>query len=107
MKQVTFDVRENHYQVSETIEETTNNDSFHLHDHKLYEIMFFLEGDSKYIVEGKEYFLESGDIIIVRKQEMHRIFHNSNAKYRRMVLFVEPEFCGTDHNGNEVLRFAY
>ena len=95
MKQVTFDVRGNHYQVSETIEETTNNDSFHLHDHKLYEIMFFLEGDSKYIVEGKEYFLESGDIIIVRKQEMHRIFHNSNAKYRRMVLFVEPEFFET------------
>lgn len=92
MKEVTFRVLGNHFEASETIEETTNNDSFRLHDHKLYEIMFFLEGDSKYIVEGKEYFLESGDIIIVRKQEMHRIFHNSDAKYRRIVLFVEPEF---------------
>lgn len=92
MNQVTFMVLGEHYKASETIEETTNNDKFHLHDHKLYEIMFFLEGDSKFIVEGKEYFLESGDIVIVRKQEMHRIFHNSNTKYRRMVLFVEPEF---------------
>lgn len=95
MKQVTFKVKGNYYEASESIEETTNNDTFHLHDHKLYEIMFFLEGDAKYIVEGKEYFLESGDIVIVRKQEMHRVYHNSNARYRRMVLFVEPEFFET------------
>ena len=55
------------YRIEEAIEEFTSNDSFFLHDHDSYEILFFLEGDSKFIIEGKEYFLESGDVIIVRK----------------------------------------
>ena len=49
------------------------------------------------VIEGKEYFLESGDVIIVRKHEMHRMYHNSNAKYHRMILMVNPEFF-INHN---------
>ena len=97
MDQIIFKIVGNNYKITETIEETTSNEHFHLHDHEIYEILFFMEGDSKFIIEGKEYFLESGDMIIVRKQEMHRVFHNSNAKYQRIVLFVEPEFF-LEHN---------
>lgn len=65
---------------------------FPLHFHDQYEIFLFLEGDAKYIVEEKSYTLEPGDIIIIRKHEMHRIFHNSSARYQRCVLMVAPEF---------------
>ena len=70
----------------------SSNEHFYLHTHNKYEIYMFLEGDSKYIVEEKNYNLSPGDIIIIRKNEMHRVFHNRDTKYRRFVLMVSPEF---------------
>ena len=104
-EEIVFRIIGEHFKVSERVEETTNNDNFFLHDHDLYEIMFFLEGDSKFVIEGKEYFLESGDMIIVRKHEMHRVYHNSDAKYRRVVLFVEPDFFYKHNCGNYEAQF--
>lgn len=85
------------FSISETIEETTSNDKFQLHEHDDYEILFFLEGDSRFIIEGKNYFLEPGDVVIIRKHEMHRVYHNSNAKYHRVVLMIKPDFF-INHN---------
>lgn len=78
------------YHVSEV-----DNSQYILHSHNDYEIYMFLEGDCRYIIEGKVYSLEKDDIIIVRKNEMHRVFHNSSAKYARIVLMVSPEFFKT------------
>lgn len=69
-----------------------SNDYFKLHSHKYYEIYMFLEGDCKYIVEGKEYKLDPYDIIIIRKSDMHRVYHNSSAQYRRIVFNIYPAF---------------
>lgn len=80
------------FRVGETIEESVSNDNFYLHEHNSYEILLFLEGDSKFVIEGKDYFLEPGDIVIIRSHEMHRVYHNSNTKYRRIILHVKPRF---------------
>lgn len=80
------------YTIGDTTALSPSNENFCLHTHSAYEIFFFLEGDAKYIVEEKQYDLAPGDIIIIRKNEMHRIFHNSNKKYRRIVIMVTPEF---------------
>ncbi len=65
---------------------------FHLHSHNDYELYLFLEGDAKYVVEEKVYDLSPGDVIIIRKHEMHRVFHMGNQKYRRTVIMVSPDF---------------
>ena len=71
---------------------------YQLHTHDEYEIFFFLEGDAHYVVEGKNYSLEHGDIIVIRRHEMHRIFHHSaDVPYSRCVLMVSPEFF-KNHN---------
>lgn len=62
------------------------------HSHNDYEIYMFLYGDSRYIIEDKVYQLQKNDIIIVRKNEMHRVFHNSSARYARIVLMISPQF---------------
>ena len=80
------------YSFSESITDIPSNEKFSLHCHDRYEIFFFGEGDAKYVVEEKNYTLEPGDIIIIRKHEMHRIYHNSNTRYRRFILMVAPEF---------------
>lgn len=82
----------NDFMAVEATAESTSNNNFYLHTHDYYEILLFYEGDSKFVIEGKNYNLEPGDIIIVRKNEMHRVYHNSNTKYHRVVLYIKPSF---------------
>lgn len=72
--------------------EKSSNKDFALHSHNSYEIYMFLEGDSKYIIEGESYDLSHGDIIIIRKNEMHKVYHNSETKYHRLVIMVSQDF---------------
>ena len=85
-------MNEVYYSINDRNISKPTNVQFQLHCHDQYEIFLFLEGDAKYIVEEKSYTLEPGDIIIIRKHEMHRIYHNSSARYQRCVLMVSPEF---------------
>lgn len=80
------------YEASETNTEKPSNSNFCLHTHDDYEIYLFLKGDTKYIVEEKVYTLSPGDVIVIRKHEMHRAFHNSPSPYHRFVLMISPEF---------------
>lgn len=70
----------------------SNNDNFKLHSHDEYEILLFIRGDSYFVVEDKIYSLEPGDVIIVRKHEMHRVYHNSTGEYHRFCCMVSPCF---------------
>lgn len=72
------------------------NEDYALHCHNEYEIYMFLEGDSMYMVEEKSYSLEPGDVIIVRKHEMHRVYHYSSVDYKRFLLMVSPGFFKTN-----------
>ena len=81
-----------HYNITHATTETPSSANFYLHCHDAYEILLFESGDSKFVIEDKAYTLAPGDIIIARKHEMHRIYHNSPARYQRFVLMVAPEF---------------
>jgi len=76
------------------------NSQYFLHCHDNYEIYMFIDGDSKYVVEEKNYYLNPDDIIIIRKHEMHRVWHNSNIKYSRLTITVSPDFF-TENNCGE------
>ena len=80
------------YAISESYTEAPNNAHFWLHNHSDYEVLLFLGGDARYVVEDSVYTLEPGDLIMVRKHELHRIYHNSSTPYRRIVLMISPEF---------------
>lgn len=80
------------FQISESVDLCPSNDNFRLHTHDYYEIFVFGEGDVSHIVEGSAYRLEPDDIVILRPDEMHRVWHNSGAKYRRTVISVGSDF---------------
>ncbi|MCM1026441.1 MAG: AraC family transcriptional regulator [Roseburia sp.] len=80
------------YSISQSYTEAPTNAHFGLHNHNSYEILLFLEGDAKYVVEDNVYTMEPGDLIIIRKHELHRIYHNSPTPYGRVVLMVSPDF---------------
>ena len=74
-----------------------SNSRFQLHVHDEYEIYLFLEGDTRYIVEANSYHLTPGDVIIIRKNQMHRAFHLSEKRYQSLVMWVSPEFFAANH----------
>lgn len=80
------------YSLTEYETNTPSNEYFKLHVHDCYEIFLFLEGDSKYVIEENTYPLSPGDVIIIRKNQLHRIYHNNCVKYSRIVFNVAPEF---------------
>lgn len=80
------------YNILKSKTDKTTNKNFYLHNHDFYEILFFLQGDSSYIIEGNTYKLNPYDLIIQRKNEMHRVYHNSVTTYERIILWIRPEF---------------
>lgn len=80
------------YGIFENITDNPSNKNFQLHVHDDYEIYLFLEGDSRFVIEENSYDLESGDIIIIRKNQLHRVYHNSGKRYHRIVFNILPEF---------------
>ena len=86
------DVNMNLFSISESTDETPTNEKFRLHTHDNYEVLLFIEGDTSFIVEGRKYNLETGDIVVIRKDQLHRAYHNSNTKYKRVVLNIESAF---------------
>lgn len=81
-----------YYSISEMHTDAPSDADFRLHNHNDYEIFLFLEGDARYVVEDNVYTLEPGNLIIIRKHEFHRIYHNSSSPYSRVVLMVSPDF---------------
>lgn len=81
--------------ISEMSSDKPSNDNFVLHEHNEYELYLFIEGDASYIVDGNTYKLNPYDAIIIRKNQMHRVYHNSPVKYRRYVINIPPEFFKT------------
>ena len=82
----------NLYSISEGYTDNPTNEHFYLHFHDNYEIFMFLEGDAKYVVEENTHALKPDDIIVIRKHQMHRIYHNSPARYRRIIINIQPDF---------------
>ena len=70
-------------------ENTAQNYMFRLHNHEDYEI----SGDAVYNIEGRVYQLRPYDMLFVRPDEMHRVYHNSeNCLYNRMIINITDGF---------------
>ncbi len=54
-----------------------------MHSHDVYEIYLFLEGKSDYLVEGSKYRLRKGDIMLMRRGELHINSIRGGTTYRR------------------------
>ncbi len=87
------------YYICDYEDEKSSNDKFKLHNHDFYEIYIFREGEANYIVEGASYELKSGDVLVLRPDEMHRIYHKGEARYKRTIISIKPSFF--EKNGIE------
>jgi len=55
-----------------------------MHSHDNYEIYYLLSGDADFLVEATRYHLHPGDLLLMRKGEVHMFRLRSAAPYERM-----------------------
>ncbi len=71
----------------------TNLQKVNLHHHDFYECYLFISGDVTYLIEGKTYTLNPGDIILINSTELHQpIINNNEIPYERIVLWLDKNF---------------
>lgn len=67
--------------------------SVSIHHHDFYEIYFFISGNVNYLIEGKSYYLKSGNIALINSKELHQAIINSKDEpYERIVLWISKGF---------------
>lgn len=64
-----------------------------LHHHDFYEVYFFVKGEVEYKIEGRDYVLKPGDVLLVNSKELHQaLIGNPDEVYERYVLWLDRAF---------------
>ncbi len=79
-------------------------ENFAMHAHFQAELFYFISGDAVYHVEGSEYTLQPGDILLMRPAEAHYIELRSQAPYRRIVVSFDPELFSPLDPEHQLMR---
>lgn len=66
--------------------------AFAPHYHDFHKIFLFLGGNAGYVVEGRQYDLKPGDVILVEAGEVHRPLLHDSSLYERTILYLSPAF---------------
>jgi AraC-like DNA-binding protein len=80
------------FTLNRTIDDQPQQKGFRMHLHDHLEIYLFISGKAKYVVEGNEYELSPGNLLLLRDSESHCINFLSDSPYERYVLYLRPSF---------------
>lgn len=62
------------------------------HYHEFNKVVFFLSGSVTYVVEGKAYFLQPWDILLVPHGQIHRPIIDPGEPYERIILWINSDY---------------
>lgn len=80
-----------------SIDEAPNEADFRLHAHPHCEIFYFIRGNGYYTVEGRDYPLAPGNVLLMRDGEIHKLHIDARTPYERMAIhFPLDEILGKD-----------
>ena len=74
-----------------TVTATPVQTDYALHAHDYYEILLYLSGEADYSVEGRQYRLHPGDLMLMRRSEAHHLVLRAPARYERICIHFEAE----------------
>ena len=63
-----------------------------LHYHDFHKIVILLSGNVSYMIEGRSYDLQPGDLVPVRAGAMHRPIVHDDTLYERIIVYISPFF---------------
>lgn len=71
---------------------TTQKMKTDIHQHDFYEILFFIQGEANFFIEGRQYSLSPNDIIVSSPGELHCVnITNNQIPYERIVIWLHPD----------------
>lgn len=63
------------------------------HYHSYYEFYYLVSGERKFFIDGKNYKIRSGDIVLIPKREIHRTtFFGKGSEHERIAVYFDDEF---------------
>ena len=62
------------------------------HYHEFCKILLLLSGEGSYFVDGKRYFVSSGDIVLIGSRSVHKPELTEDVPYERIIIYVSPEY---------------
>ena len=68
------------------------------HYHEFNKIVVFLAGNVTYVVEGKGYFLQPWDVLLIPHGQIHRPIIDSSQPYERIILWMNTDYL-LQHSG--------
>ncbi len=85
-------------------DEKPDKESFKLHTHDTFELYIFVHGRGKFLIEGNEYPLSQGDIILMRPTESHYIDIDTSRPYERFSAHFSGDFFKAFDKDNLLLE---
>ena len=73
------------------ISENLPCDTYSMHTHNLYELIYFIDGDATHVIEDRKYKLKKGDMILIRPFQYHFIQIDAPAKYERYDILFDAK----------------
>ncbi len=103
-----FSYREPLLYCHHSLDETPDPDAFSVHAHEMPEVYLFLSGHGRYLVEGTQYPLAPGDVLIMRQAETHKLLIEPDTPYRRLAVHFSPKLLeGIDPEGRLMRPFDH
>lgn len=85
-------------------DENPNKESFKMHTHDTCELYIFVYGKGKFLIEGNEYPLSNGDILLLRPAESHYIDIDPSRPYERFSVHFSENFFKAFDKDNLLLE---
>ena len=95
------------FNISHTVDDQPQQKGFEMHLHDHLEIYLFISGKAKYVVEGNEYDLSPGNLLLLRDSESHCINFLNDSPYERYVLHLNPAFIDAVDPQHQLLQPFY
>lgn len=71
-------------------------DTYSMHTHNAYELIYFVDGDATHVIEDRKYKLKKGDLIIIRPFQYHFIQIDTPKTYERYDILFDIEKHGVE-----------
>ena len=80
---------------------------FPFHYHDFYKIIYFIDGNVSYKIEGKTYRLKPHDFVLVDYNAIHKPEIESSRPYERYIIYLSEEFMNHGTKRGEQLRYCF
>lgn len=77
------------------------------HYHAFDKVVVFLGGRVNYIMEGKSYYLQPWDVLLVGNNQIHRPVIDAREPYERIILWMNTEYLAAHSTGEDALLACF